>query len=188
MRPPPVYIRPGATLIQKIDKTELIGLYARGLEVSEVAGTLGCSVQYVYNVLAENAFPLRSRVLPYRLASVNWSEVIKDYEGVDMRVVDVCKKHSIRITELYAFLAMRPDIARRKDRGFQYGKPRSGRQELTLGRAPKLLPNERLNGAVNDYVAKVRVKDILITHRISNLTLYRELALRGIPLRHSRRK
>ena len=164
---------------------EIIGLYARGLSVDEAAGLAGCSMKHVYNVLERNAFPLRSRKLPYRLESVNWTDVLRDYEGTELTVVELCRKHQLRTHELYIYLGMRPDIKRRSERGFAVYPARSGRQIRAFGRKPKLLPASWLDGAVQDYIDGVKVRDILMTHRLSNLTLYKELALRGVPLRSS---
>jgi hypothetical protein len=109
--------------------------------------------------------------------------VLDDYEGDELKVVELCAKHGIRVKELYYFLAMRPDVQKRRARGFVWCPPRGGRQVRSLGGIAKVLPNPDLDDAVRDYQAGVKIRTIRLTYRISCATLYNELAIRNVPMR-----
>lgn len=166
------------------DDDEIVGLYARGLNVTEVAAVCECSRHRIYRILHQNDVTLRATKM--QRGPVDWGAVLEDYNGIELSVDQLCKKHGISDAGLYRFLARRPDVRRRRERRWRWSPSEAARKRDALGQAARKLPRRELDGAVADYEAGVAVTMIEAAHGITRNTLYRELARRGVKLRGRR--
>lgn len=154
-------------------REDIAVLYAKGLEVDEVAEYLRVSEAEVRAELYKAGVSARRSWL-YKYASVDWGAMVEEYNAMETYVEDICRKYGVIKADFYKYLRIyRPEVVLRSKRGpRRLGKPRR-----------RLYPNPEWDEAMEEYQRGLPVDDIQIRHNIDQKSFYWELTVRGIPRR-----